>query len=125
MKQILYIFSLLSIILISCEKDPIPSTPIVIDNIKSSSTDYTSTIIQFSLTGNANKIGVVYGLDKELLNAQMKYAEKANEEISIPLNGLEQGTEYFYKAFAEDKKGNRLFSTVKNFITLSDFCKNR
>lgn len=119
MKQILYIFGLLSIILISCEKDPIPSTPIVIDNIKSSSTDYTSTIIQFSLTGNANKVGVVYGLDKELLNAQVKYAEKANEEISIPLNGLEQGTEYFYKAFAEDKKGNRLFSTVKNFITLS------
>ena len=123
MKQILYIFSLLSIILISCEKDPIPSTPIVIDNIKSSSTDYTSTIIQFSLTGNANKIGVVYGLDKELLNAQMKYAEKASEKISIPLNGLEQGTEYFYKAFAEDKKGNRLFSTVKNFITLSSSVK--
>ena len=115
------IFRILMILFIgiSCESDPIPSTPIAIDNIKSSSTDYTSTTIQFSLTGNANKAGVMYGLEEELSNVQIQYAEKTDGEISIPLKDLEQGTEYYYKAFAEDKKGNRMYSAIKNFITLS------
>nr|WP_129732600.1 SUMF1/EgtB/PvdO family nonheme iron enzyme [Parabacteroides goldsteinii] len=116
MRQILYIFSLL--FLLGCEKDPIPSS-IVIDNIKSSSIDYTSSSIQFSLAGNAYKTGVMYGLEKELLNGQIQYAEKISGEITISLKELKQGTEYFYKVFAEDKKGNRMFSEIKNFITLS------
>ena len=53
----------LNIILFSCEKEPIPSDPIAINNIKSSSINYTSSIIQFSLTGNANKAGVMYGTE--------------------------------------------------------------
>ncbi|GKG71431.1 hypothetical protein CE91St1_05740 [Parabacteroides goldsteinii] len=113
----------LNIILFSCEKEPIPSDPIAINNIKSSSINYTSSIIQFSLTGNANKAGVMYGTEKGLSNAQIQYAEKANGEISVSLNGLEQGKEYFYKVFAEDKKGNQMFGEIKNFITLSPSVK--
>lgn len=120
-KNIIYIF--LFITLFSCEKEPIPSDPIAINNIKSSSINYTSSIIQFSLTGNANKAGVMYGMEKELSNAQIQYAEKANGEISVSLNGLEQGTEYFYKVFAEDKRGNQMFGEIKNFITLSPSVK--
>ena len=115
----LFFLMLFCAVFCGCESDPIPSTPIAIDNIKSSSTDYTSTTIQFSLTGNANKAGVMYGLEEELSNAQLQYAEKANGEISIPLKDLEQGTEYYYKVFAEDKKDNRMYSAIKNFITLS------
>lgn len=118
-----YALLLLSIILFSCESDPIPSTPITIDNVKSSSFYYTSSVIQFSITGNANKAGVMYGIEKELSNAQIQYAEKANGEISVQLNGLEQGKEYFYKVFVEDKKGNQMFGEIKNFITLSPSVK--
>lgn len=119
----IYIKILLIILLLGCESDPIPSTPITIDNVKSSSIDYTSSTILFSIIGNANKAGVMYGMEKELSNAQIQYAEKANGEVSVSLNGLEQGTEYFYKIFAEDKKGNRIFSEIKNFITLSPSVK--
>lgn len=118
-----YALLLLSIILFSCESDPIPSTPITIDNVKSSSFYYTSSVIQFSITGNANKAGVMYGIEKELSNAQIQYAEKANGKITVSLNGLEQGTEYFYKVFVEDKKGNQMFGEIKNFITLSPSVK--
>ncbi|WP_293666667.1 SUMF1/EgtB/PvdO family nonheme iron enzyme [uncultured Parabacteroides sp.] len=116
--KIQYLTILLYLFLcMSCESDPVPSTVIAIENIKSSSIDYTTSDIQFSITGNAHKAGVMYGTEQELSNAQMQYAEKANGEISIQLKDLEQGTEYFYKVFAEDKTGNKISSETKNFIT--------
>ena len=117
-----YVYLFLTIMMIACEKDPILPVFISIKDIKSS-IDYTTSVIQFSITGNANKAGVMYGIEKELSNTQIQYAEKANGEISVQLNGLEQGKEYFYKVFVEDKKGNQMFGEIKNFITLSPSVK--
>lgn len=101
-----------------CDKEPVYPIAISVINNGISSVDYTAIIIQFSISGVAYKAGVLYGTEQELAtNAQILYTDKAEGDLSVQLKDLEQGTEYFYKVFAEDKKGNKIYSEIKNFIT--------
>ena len=110
---------LICLLVWGCEKDPVPPTPVTIDNIECKTVSYTSSIIQFSITGNTYKVGIEYGIEQDLSNMQILYATKLNGEISLQVENLEQGTEYYYRVFAEDKQGNKKYSSIKNFITLS------
>lgn len=119
--SIKYIISILLLITFAkCDKEPVHPIAISVTNKGVSSVDYTSIIIQFSISGTAYKAGVLYGTEQELAtNIQILYTDKAEGELSVQLKDLEQGTEYFYKIFAEDKKGNKIYSDIKNFITKS------
>lgn len=115
----IYTYIIILCLLLGCESDPVPSTPVSIENIEATSISYTSAIIKFSISGNTNKAGVTYGPDKELASAIIQYSDKASGSISISLENLNQGMEYFYSVFAEDKRGNKISSETKNFITKS------
>lgn len=110
------------ITLVKCDEEPEAPLTISITNKDVSSVYYTSIIIQFNISGFAYKAGVLYGTEQELAtNTQILYSDKAEGDLSVQLKDLEQGTEYFYKVFAEDKKGNKIYSEIKNFITKSSY----
>lgn len=119
MKLITYI--ILILLLMGCEKEPVPSKLISIDSVNSNTIEYTTAIVHFLITGSYYKAGILYGIEQGLANPKTLYAEDISGDISIQLKDLEQGTEYFYKAFVEDKKGNKIYSDIKNFITQSSF----
>lgn len=115
MKSITYIIGVL--LLMGCEKEPFPSKLFSIDNVNCSEIEYTTAIIQFLITGSYYKAGIIYGTEQGLSNSKMLYTEKENGDISIKLKDLKQGTAYFYKAFIEDKSGNKIYSEIKSFLT--------
>lgn len=104
---------------LSCEKDSISPVVTTINNIKCCFIEYTTAQIEFSIKGNCFNAGVLLGCEQELSNPNILYAEIVDTELRVQLENLEQGTEYFYKVFAEDKKGNKIYSEIKNFITKS------
>lgn len=100
MKLITYI--ILILLLMGCEKEPVPSKLISIDSVNSNTIEYTTAIVHFLITGSYYKAGILYGIEQGLANPKTLYAEDISGDISIQLKDLEQGTEYFYKAFVED-----------------------
>lgn len=106
-------------ICLSCEKESVSPVVTTIDNIKSCFIEYTTVLIEFSIKGNCFDAGVLLGCEQELSNPKILSAEKVDTQFRVQLEKLEQGTEYFYKVFVEDKKGNKIYSDIKNFITKS------
>jgi hypothetical protein len=59
--------------------------------------------------------GIEYGMDP-LLDSLSTYIYR-EEGIDGPMDALESGTTYYYRAYAEDKRSNRIYGNIESFTT--------
>jgi hypothetical protein len=119
MKNTNYIYYICLCLMISwgCE-DIIPplNQP---QRITATVTEITETSARYSVsvdhTDAVSTRGIEYGMDP-LLDSHSAYIYR-EEGVDGPMDYLESGTTYYYRAYAEDKRSNRIYGDIESFTT--------
>ena len=91
---------------------PAPS----IKEISTPKVNLTSTIVQFT-SKSATKVSIVYGLSDSFGGTKSINTSFTESTYDIELDGLQDGSKYFYKLISYDSEGNAYEGDVYSFTT--------
>ena len=119
----LFLFSLLALVALSCEKDPEPpETPTIVSNSQSTITT-TSVTLNISLSNRENdEVGILYSSINEVpdITNSTKKTSLGNysQMVSINLTGLNYGTKYYYRSYITNGT-DYIYGDVSSFTTVN------